>query len=163
MSGKLALRSLCRWLRGEFVFAGSSLERDVMSASSVLFARLIKASVALVVLHGVVVAFPALMSGDPDAARSALIIGSWVSFSVLALLLVVAVPAMILLTMPQYPRDAARRIRWSTAGGLSAGAAGYFFITGAGLEVIGGLTVLGAIAGLGISCLGRESRRWAVN
>lgn len=134
-----------------------------MSASHVLLARLIKAAVALVLLNAIVVAFPALMSGDPDATRATLLIGSWVSFSVLAILLVVAVPAMILLGMPQCPRENSRRIRWSAACALAAGSAGYFFVTGADAELVGILSILGAAAGFGIALLGREPRRWAVN
>jgi hypothetical protein len=132
-------------------------------SSQLLFARILKASFAFVLLHAALISFPAVMSGDANSIQSLLLMGSGLSFSILVVLFVLVLPLYIALGSSETGSDASRKIRWPLAGALSVMAFGCFFVFGFELKPLSILAVAGAACGFGLSLMNKEPRRWAVN
>jgi hypothetical protein len=132
-------------------------------SSQLLFARILKASFAFVLLHAALFSFPAVMSGDANSIQSLLLMGSGLSFSILVVLFVLVLPLYIALGSSEAGSDASRKIRWPLAGALSVMAFGCFFVFGFQLKPLVILAVAGAACGFGLSLTIKEPRRWAVN
>ena len=132
-------------------------------SSQVVFARLLKASFAFVLLHAALFSLPAILTGDANSIQSLLIIGSGLSFSILIALFVLVLPLYIAIGSADAAAEASRKIRWPLAGALSVMASGCFFIFGLDPTPLTVLAALGAACGFGLSLMNKEPRRWAVN
>lgn len=132
-------------------------------SSQVVFARILKASFAFVLLHAALFSLPAILTGDANSIQSLLILGSGLSFSILVALFVLVVPLYIALGSSKAVSEASRKIRWPLAGALSVMAFGCFFIFGFDPTTLTSLGALGAAGGFGLSFMPRDHRRWAAN